>query len=135
MMKFLKNIHHYKELLNNRKTAFNRLQILKKYKDCRNINARIRTAKEEFWFSGGIIDSEIVRANNLVKAGYDIAIPRDFSLQVIQQQISDIALLHNDYGNLAREAITTMESSIGNDITPMNKFLKRSLSYKMRLMV
>ena len=88
----------------------------------------LEQAKEEFWFSGGIIDSEIARANNLVKAGYDIANSRDsqLELQVIQQQISDIALLHNDYENLAREAITTMESSsIGNDITLMNRISEK----------
>ena len=84
----------------------------------------LEQAKEEFWFSGGIIDSEITRASNLVKAGYDIANSKEsqLELQLIQQQISDIAILHNDYENSAREAITALETpSIGNDISQFNR--------------
>lgn len=85
-------------------------------------------AIEEFWLSGGIIDSEITRANNLVQAGYDIANSRDsqLELQVIQQKISDITILHNDYENLARDAITSMENSpIGSDISQINKITQK----------
>ena len=93
-------------------------------------------AKEEFWLSGGIIDSEIGRANNLVKAGYDIANSKDtqLELQAMQQQISDIALLHNDYENLARETITSLETSpIGNDITQINRISEKEFQLQSEI--
>ena len=74
--------------------------------------AELDQAKEEFWLSGGIIDAEITRASNLVKAGYGIADSNlQFDLQIIQEKISDIAILHNDYENLVRDAIASMDSS------------------------
>ena len=93
-------------------------------------------AKEEFWLSGGIIDSEIGRANNLVKAGYDIANSKDtqLELQAMQQQISDIAILHNDYENLARETITSLETSpIGNDITQINRISEKEFQLQSEI--
>ena len=74
--------------------------------------AELDQAKEEFWLSGGIIDAEIRRANNLVKAGYEIAdVNLQLDLQIIQQKISDITILHNDYENLVRDAIASMDAS------------------------
>ena len=93
-------------------------------------------AKEEFWLSGGVIDSEIVRANNLVKAGYDISNSKEtqLELQAIQEQISDIALLHNDYENLAREVITSIEESpVGNDITQINRISEKEFQLQSEI--
>ena len=67
-------------------------------------------------------------ASNLVQTGYDFANSRDsqLELQSIQERIGEIALLHNDYENLAREAINDIESSpIGNNIGQLNRISEK----------
>lgn len=92
----------------NQAVNFEKIQ---RYQESIN-TSELNQAKEEFWLSGGIIDAEITRANNLVKAGYEIAdVNLQLDLQMIQQKISDIAILHNDYENLARDAIASMDAS------------------------
>ncbi len=106
-----------KEQLNQ---AVNFEKILR-YQELSNIG-ELDQAKEEFWLSGGIIDAEITRASNLVKAGYGIADSKNTQqdLQIIQQKISEIAILHNDYENLARDAIVSIEDSSSSSLQISN---------------
>ncbi len=84
-----------------------------RYQESSNVNL-LNQAKEEFWLSGGIIESEISRANKIIQAGYNLENSQDaqVEMQSMQQRITDITILHNDYENLVRDVIDRRDNSI-----------------------
>jgi signal transduction histidine kinase len=109
-----------------------------RYEQIRNQEG-LEKAKEEFWFSGGIIEADIARGTSIVNTGYDMAISEkarnDF--MIFSQQISEIGQIHFDYENLVRDSIQVMgdvnfageylgeinekESQLQNEIVVMTK--------------
>ena len=67
----------------------------------------LEKAKEEFWFSGGIIGADIIKGASIVKTGYEMAVSENArnGFLVFSQRISQIEQIHYDYENLVRDAI------------------------------
>ncbi len=73
----------------------------------------LEKAKEQFWISGGIIETEIANGVSIANTGYDMAVSEqvrdDFA--ILSQKIAEIERIHFDYENLVRDSILVMEST------------------------
>jgi signal transduction histidine kinase len=85
----------------------------------------LEKAKEEFWFSGGIIEADIARGASIAKTGHDMAISEKVrsDFMIFSQQISEIKQIHFDYENLVRDSIQVMEGTnfVGRYLDEINE--------------
>ena len=77
----------------------------------------IEQAKEEFWSSGGSIDSDISRGKNVAQAGLNFVASEKTKeeFEVINQKISSVGKIHNEYESLARELFLVLDEDIQKD--------------------
>jgi len=67
----------------------------------------LEKAKEEFWFSGGLIEAGVIKGASIAKTGHEMAISENVrtGFLAFSQGISQIQQIHYDYENLVRDAI------------------------------
>lgn len=77
----------------------------------------LEKAKEEFWQSGGTISSDITRGKNIAQAGFDMAASEKSRAEYrdINQKLSNINKIHDDYENLASSLFLILDSNTQNE--------------------
>ena len=85
-------------------------------------------AKEQFWYNGGIIDSDIAKAKTLVETGVQLAKSNEDTLgfQSLQLRISQIEADHLEYENMARDVFSIIDEGNVNQ----NQSIFEQLSQK-----
>ena len=96
--------------------AFSLEKILR-YSDSNN-SLEFEKAKEVFWLSGGIIDSGIKRGKNILNVGADMATSEKSNIEfkTLLQKLSNIAIIHEQYENLAADLFNELNEVGPNDI-------------------
>ncbi len=75
----------------------------------------VNKAKQDFWFSGGVIDSQITRAKKIIDVGIETPSDIDFTkTQSLKNRISNIENFHTDYEDLSNN-VFTKTNVINND--------------------
>ena len=76
-------------------------------------------AKEEFWISGGNIDSGISRGKNIVNVGIDMATSEksNIGFNSLLQKLSNIGIIHEQYENLASGLFLKSEELESNNVS------------------
>ena len=96
--------------------AFNLEKILR-YSDSNN-SLEFEKAKEVFWLSSGTIDSGIKRGKNILNVGADMATSEKSNIEfkTLLQKLSNIAIIHEQYENLAADLFNELNEVGPNDI-------------------
>ena len=92
----------------------------------------IDKAKQDFWFSGGVIDAQITRAKKIIDVG--IETPSDISIvksQSLQNRISNIENYHRDYEELSRSVFT--QKDINNNGQFLGQIQKAENSIRLEI--
>jgi len=78
----------------------------------------VEKAKEEFWLSGGIIDSDIERSKKIVNVGIDMSssTKSNNELRILLQKLSNIDANHEKYEFLATELFHELNNGNVNDV-------------------
>ena len=65
----------------------------------------LEKAKEEFWLSGGTIESDIAKGKKIARTGFDIATSENTrnGFLVLSQKLSNIEKIHSEYENIVRK--------------------------------
>ena len=79
-----------------------------------NNSIELEKAKEEFWASGGIIDSGIERSKKIVNVGIDLASSdaANTDMRILLDRLSSIQIKHEQYEILAMEFFQKVSKSI-----------------------
>lgn len=96
--------------------AFSLEKILR-YSDSNN-SLEFEKAKEVFWLSGGIIDSGIKRGKNILNVGAEMATSEKSNIEfkTLLQKLSNIAIIHEQYENLAADLFNELNEVRSNDV-------------------
>ena len=92
-----------------------------------NDSTSLEEAKSGFWFSSGIINTELTRAKNIIDAGYKSGFAEKLDTNLdIQSLILEIEQLHYSYVEDIRNIISINENS-QNKILPLNEIQGKEL--------
>ena len=100
------------EILNEiRKNQLNQSVSFEKIVSSGGNEIDIHNAKEQFWYNGGVIDSDISKAKTLVQTGIELAESNEVTLgfQSIQLRIEGIQSQYLEYESSAREVFFAID--------------------------
>ena len=108
--------------------AFSLEKILR-YSDSNN-SLEFEKAKEVFWLSGGTIDSGINRGKNILNVGADMATSEKSNIEfkTLLQKLSNIAIIHEQYENLADDLFNEL-----NEVGPNDVLLEQIIDVEIEL--
>jgi signal transduction histidine kinase len=78
----------------------------------------LEKAKEEFWSSGGTIESEIQRGKNIVNVGIDMATSEksNYEFKTLLEKLSNIDIIHEQYEILAADLFHELNQGGSNRV-------------------
>jgi signal transduction histidine kinase len=80
-------------------------------------------AKQDFWFSGGVIDSQITRAKKIIGVGIETPSDTNSAKSLsLKNRISNIENYHSDYEELAKSVFT--QTNINSNDQSLGQILK-----------
>jgi signal transduction histidine kinase len=93
------------------------LEKIIRYSDSNN-SLEFEKAKEEFWISGGIIDSKISRGKNILNVGMDMATSEKSNTEFnsLFQKLSHIGIIQEQYENLGADLILKLNKLESNNV-------------------
>ena len=95
-----------------------------------NNSLEFEKAKEEFWSSGGAIDSGIERSKNIVNVGIDMATSEKSNneFKTLLEKLSNIGFIHEQYELLADDLFHEL-----NELEPNNALLQQMIAIEIEL--
>ncbi len=105
------------------------LEKILRYSDSNN-SLEFEKAKEVFWLSGETIDSGIKRGKNILNVGADMATSEKSNIEfkTLLQKLSNIAIIHEQYENLAADLFNEL-----NEIGPNDALLEQIIDVEIEL--
>ncbi len=105
------------------------LEKILRFSDMNN-SLEFEKAKEEFWSSGGAIDSGIERSKNIVNVGIDMATSEKSNneFKTLLEKLSNIGFIHEQYELLADDLFHEL-----NELEPNNALIQQMIAIEIEL--